>query len=96
MDYALRLRRRPLVAQAVEATKSLDHDKLADYIHSHKFSTVAGEIAFRQGRRVDEVTAVLHPISGCERERSRDADPIGRIAEEIALMLRGRALRRSR
>jgi len=60
-----------VVAQAVEATKSLDRDKLADYIHSHKFSTVAGEIAFRQGRRMDEVTAVLHPISGCERERSR-------------------------
>jgi branched-chain amino acid transport system substrate-binding protein len=35
-----------VLAQAVEATKSLDHDKLADYIHSHKFSTVAGEIAF--------------------------------------------------
>jgi branched-chain amino acid transport system substrate-binding protein len=32
--------------KAVEATKTLDHDKLADYIHSHKFSTVAGEIAF--------------------------------------------------
>src|SRR5262249_47292897 len=29
-----------------EATKSLDHDKLAAYIHAHKFSTVAGEIAF--------------------------------------------------
>jgi branched-chain amino acid transport system substrate-binding protein len=35
-----------VLAQAVEATKSLDHDKLADYIHAHKFSTVAGEIAF--------------------------------------------------
>ena len=35
-----------VVAQAVEATKSLDHDKLAHYIRSHKFSTVAGEIAF--------------------------------------------------
>jgi branched-chain amino acid transport system substrate-binding protein len=35
-----------VLAQAVEATKSLDHAKLADYIHSHSFSTVAGEIAF--------------------------------------------------
>jgi len=58
-----------VLAQAVEATKSLDHDKLADYVHAHKFSTVAGEIAF--GKDGDEVTAVLHPISGCERERSR-------------------------
>ena len=35
-----------ILAQAVEATKSLDHDKLADYIHANTFSTVAGEIAF--------------------------------------------------
>ncbi len=35
-----------VLAQAVEATKSLDHAKLADYIHAHKFSTVAGEISY--------------------------------------------------
>jgi branched-chain amino acid transport system substrate-binding protein len=35
-----------VLAQAVEGTKSLDHAKLADYMHSHTFSTVAGEIAF--------------------------------------------------
>jgi branched-chain amino acid transport system substrate-binding protein len=35
-----------VLAQAVEGTKSLDHGKLADYIHANKFSTVAGEIAF--------------------------------------------------
>jgi branched-chain amino acid transport system substrate-binding protein len=35
-----------VLAQAVEATKSLDHAKLADYVHSNSFSTVAGEIAF--------------------------------------------------
>jgi branched-chain amino acid transport system substrate-binding protein len=35
-----------VLAQAVEATKSLDHVKLAEYIHSHKFSTVAGEISY--------------------------------------------------
>ena len=35
-----------VLAQAVEATKSLDHSKLADYIHANKFSTVAGEISF--------------------------------------------------
>ena len=35
-----------VLAQATEATKSLDHSKLADYMHSHSFSTVAGEISF--------------------------------------------------
>jgi branched-chain amino acid transport system substrate-binding protein len=37
-----------ILVQAVEATKSLDHGKLADYMHANKFSTVAGEIAFGQ------------------------------------------------
>jgi branched-chain amino acid transport system substrate-binding protein len=35
-----------VLAQAVAATNSLDHAKLADYIHAHKFSTAAGEIAY--------------------------------------------------
>ena len=35
-----------VLAQAVEGTKSLDHEKIADYMHSHTFSTVAGDIAF--------------------------------------------------
>ncbi|MFL6796710.1 MAG: amino acid ABC transporter substrate-binding protein [Xanthobacteraceae bacterium] len=35
-----------VLAQAVEATRSLDHAKLAEYIHTNSFSTVAGEIAY--------------------------------------------------
>jgi branched-chain amino acid transport system substrate-binding protein len=35
-----------VLAQAVEATKSLDQNMLADYIHAHSFTTVAGDIAF--------------------------------------------------
>jgi branched-chain amino acid transport system substrate-binding protein len=35
-----------VLAQAVEATKSLDQNALADYMHGHSFQTVAGEIAF--------------------------------------------------
>ena len=35
-----------VLAQAVTETKSLDHDKLAAYIHSHSFKTVVGEISF--------------------------------------------------
>jgi branched-chain amino acid transport system substrate-binding protein len=35
-----------VLAQAVEGTKSLDPDKLAGYMHSHAFQTVAGEITF--------------------------------------------------
>ena len=35
-----------VLAQAVEGTKSLDHVKLAEYIHSHSFPTVAGTISY--------------------------------------------------
>jgi branched-chain amino acid transport system substrate-binding protein len=35
-----------VLAKAVEETKSLDHDKLADYVRSSRFQTVAGDISF--------------------------------------------------
>jgi branched-chain amino acid transport system substrate-binding protein len=35
-----------ILAEAVTQTKSLDHEKIAQYIRSHKFNTIAGEIAF--------------------------------------------------
>jgi branched-chain amino acid transport system substrate-binding protein len=35
-----------VLAQAVEATKSLDHAKLADYMRGHAFKTVVGDISF--------------------------------------------------
>ena len=35
-----------VLAQAVETTKSLDHARLADYIHHHTFYTVVGEINY--------------------------------------------------
>lgn len=35
-----------VLGQAIEATKSLDQAKLADYLHTHTFHTVVGSIAF--------------------------------------------------
>lgn len=35
-----------VVAQAVEGAKTLDQDKLAQYMHGHSFSTIVGDIAF--------------------------------------------------
>ncbi|MGZ3411386.1 MAG: amino acid ABC transporter substrate-binding protein, partial [Xanthobacteraceae bacterium] len=35
-----------VLAQAVEGTKSLDHEKLADYMHKATFHTVVGDIKF--------------------------------------------------
>jgi branched-chain amino acid transport system substrate-binding protein len=35
-----------VLGEAVEGTKSLDQDKLAEYIHSHTFKTVVGDVSF--------------------------------------------------
>ncbi len=35
-----------VLAQAVEATKSVDHSKIADYIRGHAFETVVGSVRF--------------------------------------------------
>jgi branched-chain amino acid transport system substrate-binding protein len=35
-----------VLAQAVEGTGSLDHAKIADYIHAHTFHTVVGDISY--------------------------------------------------
>jgi branched-chain amino acid transport system substrate-binding protein len=35
-----------VLGDAVQATQSLDADELAAYLHSHSFSTVAGEVRF--------------------------------------------------
>jgi branched-chain amino acid transport system substrate-binding protein len=36
----------PVLTQAVEATKTLDQDKLADYIRAHSFKTLVGDVKF--------------------------------------------------
>jgi len=43
-DYAIG----QILAQAVTATKSLDHEKLAQYIRSHEINTVVGNIRYGQ------------------------------------------------
>ncbi len=35
-----------VLGDAIEGTKSLDQDKVADYIHSHPFKTIVGDISF--------------------------------------------------
>jgi len=35
-----------VLADAIETTKSLDQDKLAEYIHTHPFKTIVGEVTF--------------------------------------------------
>jgi branched-chain amino acid transport system substrate-binding protein len=64
-----------VLGEAIEAAKTLDQTKLADYIRSHPFSTIVGEISFgRDGEwskpRVLEVQ--FQDIQGTDLEQFRD------------------------
>ena len=55
-----------ILAQAVTETKTLDHDKLADYIHSHTFKTVAGDIAYGKDGEWKETRQYLTQFQNIE------------------------------
>ena len=63
-----------VLAQAIEATKSLDDKKLADYIRTNTFKTVLGDVKFGKGgewaqSRVLQVQ--FHDIKGNDVEQFR-------------------------
>ena len=60
-----------VLAQAVEGTKSLDHAKLADYIHGHTFHTVVGDIAYSKDGKWAQPRTLVHPIPERRRRQSR-------------------------
>jgi branched-chain amino acid transport system substrate-binding protein len=70
-----------VLAQAVEATKSLDSDKLAEYVHGHRFATVVGPIEYgRNGEWIEArnlVTQFRH-VAADDLEQFADgnAEPI--------------------
>ena len=64
-----------VLAQAVEATKSLDHPVLAKYLHMHSFSTVAGEISFGvdgEWRKSRQFFTQFQGVSGNDLAQFRD------------------------
>jgi branched-chain amino acid transport system substrate-binding protein len=63
-----------VLGQAVEATKGLDQDKLAAYMHANTFKTVLGDIKFGasgewEGGRV--ILIQFHDIKGNDVEQFR-------------------------
>jgi branched-chain amino acid transport system substrate-binding protein len=64
-----------VLALAVEGTRSLDHEKLADYMHAHSFQTVAGEISFRKDgewANPRQFSTQFQNISGHDLDQFRD------------------------
>ena len=68
-----------ILGDAVEATKSLDDAVLADYMHSHSFRTVVGDIAFGsdgEWREARPIWVQYHDIKDFDLEQFRGPDPI--------------------
>jgi len=64
-----------VLATAVAATKSLDHDKLAEYIRTHTFKTAAGDITFgKDGEwtKSRQLFTQFQNITGNDIEQFRD------------------------
>jgi len=67
-----------VLAQAIEATKSLDDERLAQYMHGHSFHTLVGDIAFGAEGEWTEgrpVWVQYHGIKGHDVEQFRGPDP---------------------
>jgi branched-chain amino acid transport system substrate-binding protein len=64
-----------VLAEAITATGGLDEDKLAQYIHSHTFKTIVGDITFGPDGEWTEPRNLFvqyHGIKSNEIEQFRD------------------------
>jgi branched-chain amino acid transport system substrate-binding protein len=65
-----------VLEQAITATKSLDENKLVEYMHSHPFKTIEGEMSFGPDGEWTEARTIwvqYHSIKGHDVEQFRDA-----------------------
>src|SRR5437764_11166862 len=72
-----------ILGQAIEATKSLDETKLVEYMHSHPFQTVEGEIAFGPDGEWTEARPIwtqYHSIKGTDIEQFREPKTLSIVA----------------
>jgi branched-chain amino acid transport system substrate-binding protein len=74
-----------VLAQAVEATKTLDEGKLVDYLHAHPFHTVVGDIGFGPDGEWTEARPIwvqYHDIKGSDIEQFREPKTVTILAPE--------------
>ena len=74
------------LAQAVEATKSLDHDKLAEHMHKATFKTVVGDVAFAKDGEWTKPRQFTTQVQNVDPEQSRSVPR--RIEDARALAAR--------
>jgi branched-chain amino acid transport system substrate-binding protein len=74
-----------ILGDAIEATKSLDEDKLAEYMHSHPFHTIEGDIAFGPDGEWTEgrpIWVQYHDIKGNDLDQFREPKTVTILAPE--------------
>ena len=74
-----------ILGQAVEATKSLDEEKLAQYMHTHPFKTIEGDIAFGPDGEWTEARPIwvqYHDIKGHDVEQFREPKTVTILAPD--------------
>jgi branched-chain amino acid transport system substrate-binding protein len=72
-----------ILGQAIEATKTVDNDKLAEYMHSHPFHTIEGDISFgREGEwtAARPIWVQYHGIEGHGLEQFRGSQTVTILA----------------
>jgi branched-chain amino acid transport system substrate-binding protein len=68
-----------VLEQAITAVGSLDEDKLAQYMHSHPFKTIVGDLAFGPDGEWTEARPIFvqyHGIKSNDLDQFRDDSPI--------------------
>ena len=74
-----------VLQQAVEGTNSLDHQKLAEYMHSHPFHTIEGDISFGADGEWTEgrpIWVQYHDIKGTDLDQFREPKTVSILAPE--------------
>ncbi len=64
-----------VLQQAIEATKTLDQDKLADYIRTHSFKTIVGEIKYgpnSEWAKARVLTVQFQNVAGNDLEQFKE------------------------
>jgi branched-chain amino acid transport system substrate-binding protein len=72
-----------ILGQAIEAAKTLDDDKLAQYMHAHAFHTIEGEIAFGpdgEWTKARPIWVQYHGIKGHDVEQFREPTTVSILA----------------
>jgi branched-chain amino acid transport system substrate-binding protein len=74
-----------ILGQAIEATKSIDEGKLVEYIHSHPFQTIEGDIAFGpegEWTQARPIWVQYHDIKGHDVEQFREPKTVTILAPD--------------